>query len=447
MDISMNKFLRPFHFLRPNRVLAAIFILSVATFLACDKASPSSGKQLSINSFYEIYLPHWGESNVVEALNDRLTHLRGLFVEAVILSPMQPVSDRMKIGQLGSPFAIKDFSAYNEAIGHRDSLKATIKELQMSGMSVFMDWYPNLCAFDSDFYEYADSTNPSQVLSNRHNLSFNDVALIDLSKKDAAKKMLQHMKDWQNEFGLKGFRVHYPDNLPADFLEELKETGAILVGGEGSTKESNVDYFMDYEFFDCIEKLQADSSYNFSEILGLMDFEQQSGKIKPIHFSNNQFLSSRSTNSEALLGVKGRLSTATAFISPGAPLMLAGQEIPFGRPTNMYSSKTIDWPEKTEQDLFREFILLRQKNRSLQWGSKGQLRQLEVNNPRVLAFEKKVGGHILIGILNFSDDTEAIKPEEGIFNVNDYQKGRPIQIRAGQEFKLAPSQFLIFTNL
>lgn len=421
-----------------------LFILLLAGLYSCSEPK----EKVILDSdmlFYEIYVPHWGDDDALNNVLKRSDHLSSLFVDAVILSPLQPVSERMRIGETGSPYAISDYLSVNTQFGTGDDLHRLIDSLHSLDIMVFMDWFPAITAYDSPMADFMDSTAVDSVLKNSDNFSFRDVTLVDYQKDGARLELIRAMMHWVKEYHLDGFRVHHADVLPEQLLSDItKEVEGVLIAGIESGKIKDVfDIRQNEAFYD---KLVMASKEASPDPL-IEEFEDDSGKTNVINFTSNYVKHSQSGSPMTVFGNRYRLAFVLAAFLKGHLLLQGGQEIPVRRGVSIYQDRDIIWPQKTEMDFYRELILLKGKNKALQPLEGVKTRFLNSNNDKILCIEKTYKGHRVIGIFNFSGKSEKVRFEDPIFNVNDYQRQRPIQIRADKDVDLAPMQFLLFTNV
>lgn len=396
--------------------------------------------------FYEIYLPQWGDGNSFENIEQRIDHLRSLFVQCVILSPIQPPSERMKIGELGSPWAISDYRAINPLLGSEAALKSMINQFHNYGIKVIMDWYPLTTAYDSPLYEFAlDTPEAQKLLQNRHNFSYNDVTALDFENESLKEDILDDMQFWLETYQLDGFRVHQLDHLPDDFVNDILSSSEIItISGEDSKKDYGLPT-LNYDLYDAlIEGIEKDLPIADIEaaLLNVDDDGQQ-----PINFTSNTLIQTQKGTNYSTFGQRYKMAVAIAFVSHGHTLLLGGQELPLRQNLSLYQHRPFIWPDKNISDFYRELILLKGRNKALQMGREISTRIISTNNPHVICVEKIYEGHRFVGIFNFSNEKQTILLEENMFNVNDYKMNRPINIRANEEFKIASMQFLLFSNV
>jgi glycosidase len=365
----------------------------------------------------------------------------------VVLSPLQPISERMKIGELGSPWAIAEYRAFNEQLGSEASFNSMISTLHENGIKVLMDWFPAICAYDSPLYKFAlDSPAVIDAVGNRHNFSYNDVTLLDGDNEEFQNEVIGHMTYWLENYNLDGFRLHHLDNLPISFVDPLlRRENITIIAGEDSSNEHRLP-FANYDLYEAILACSEQDSIIQEIEDALLNVDYEDG-VKPINFTSNIYTQTQRGTDYTVFGFRYKMAAAIAFVSYGHTMIMGGQELPLRQNLSLYQHRPFEWPEKNISDLYRELILLKGRNKALHMNDDVETRVIPTNNPKVLCIEKKRGAHRFIGIFNFSQEREVITFDENIFNVNDYKMNRPITIRANEEFKVASMQFLLFSNV
>lgn len=422
-----------------------IFYLTFILLTGCQQdKSNIDALSKDENVFYEIYVPHWGDQNAIESIESRITHMQNLFVNGVILSPMHEISDRMKFGQIGSPFAVKDFEAFNTELGTEDQFIDLIDSLHSSEMIVIMDWFPAIAAYDNPLAKNPDTSDLKRVFENIDNFSFADATRLDYKDPEVLNGMIKAMKHWMSKYNLDGFRIHQANHLPENLLDEMQDLETIMIAGIESDKaDFKFTFQVDTDFYEAmVEASKSESPDPIKKML-----ENKKDMTRSIHFTSNYIKESQNGSVAAVFGNRYKLAFVLANFLDGHLMLRGGQEISMQRGTSLYLNRDIIWPEKTEMDFYRELILLKNRNKALQPRSDIQTSYINTNNEHVLGIEKKYKGHTVIGIFNFSGQSENVIFDDPIFNVDDYQRRRPIQIRAGEEVKLAPMQYLLFTNV
>ena len=102
---------------------------------------------------YELSVMNLTEKHNFDGVIDELDRIRDLGVDVVWLMPIHPRGEKMKFGECGSPYSVRDFRAINPAYGDFDSFGRLVKEIHARGMKVMLDIVYNHTSQDSALLE------------------------------------------------------------------------------------------------------------------------------------------------------------------------------------------------------------------------------------------------------------------------------------------------------
>lgn len=159
-----------------------------------------------------------------DGVRQRLDYLQDLGVTVVWLMPVHPIGEQKRIGQVGDPYAVRDFSAIDPELGDAEGLRALVADLHARGMRVIFDWTLNRASCDNvlvephpDWFTRDGAGNHYYAVPNRdyfHGFDFSSRPLRDW--------LLNAMRDWVTGFDLDGMRFDDSDITPLDFLDEIR---------------------------------------------------------------------------------------------------------------------------------------------------------------------------------------------------------------------------------
>ena len=118
---------------------------------AADAASPSSDSLVDCvvhppwsrsASIYEVNVRQFTPEGSFAALQAHLPRLRELGVNILWLMPIQPIGLKNRKGSLGSPYAVRDYTAVNPEFGTLEDFRALVRAIHAAGMRVIIDWWP-----------------------------------------------------------------------------------------------------------------------------------------------------------------------------------------------------------------------------------------------------------------------------------------------------------------
>ena len=136
---------------------------------------------------YELSVMNLTEKHNFDGVIDELDRIRDLGVDVVWLMPIHPRGEKMKFGECGSPYSVRDFRAINPAYGDFDSFGRLVKEVHARGMKVMLDIVYNHTSQDSVlvenhpdyFYQDADGKPMYRFWNDVYDLDYSNEALCD----------------------------------------------------------------------------------------------------------------------------------------------------------------------------------------------------------------------------------------------------------------------------
>ena len=159
-----------------------------------------------------------------DGVRERLGYLQELGVSVIWLMPIHPRGLEGRIGELGDPYAVRDFTAIDPELGDAASLRALIADIHQRGMRVVLDWTLNRASCDNvltgehpDWFTRDAAGRIFYAVPNRAHF-----AGFDFSNRALRAWLLKTMQDWVTGFDLDGLRFDDADLTPLDFLDEIR---------------------------------------------------------------------------------------------------------------------------------------------------------------------------------------------------------------------------------
>ncbi|UUZ49973.1 hypothetical protein LP420_07650 [Massilia sp. B-10] len=138
--------------------------------------------------------------------------------------PVHPVGVQARIGADGDPYAVRDFTAIDPALGDAAGLRALVDDLHRRGMRVIYDWTLNRASVDNVLTAshpewFTHDAARQAVLPGAEPRLFQR---FDFSSKPLRAWLLAAMQDWITAYGFDGLRFDDADITPLDFLDEIR---------------------------------------------------------------------------------------------------------------------------------------------------------------------------------------------------------------------------------
>jgi len=412
-------------------------------------------------SMYEVNLRQFSTgSKKFNGLKAQLPRLKTLGVKILWLMPIYPISQEGRLGSLGSPYAIKDFTKVNPEFGTLTEFKSLVNEAHKQGFRVILDWVGNHSGLDNVW----TTTHPEwyNVVNGQiqPNQDWRDVADLNYDNPGLRTAMFNSMKYWVTATGIDGYRCDFAGGVPTDFWED---TNAKL--------QAIKPLFMLSENQSDYSHLQSAfvSNYGWSLMGAFNDFASRGGDANsfsrpldqtamlyprgtfPLNFITNHDENSwNGTEFERMGGYVKRFAALT-FTFPGMPLMYNGQEIALNRRLAFFESDPIAWKKSTMTDFYRKLIALKTKNQALWNGAYGgSFTQLTGSTDDVLAFTRVRGANKVVVVVNLTGATQrstvSLGSTAGTFY--KYSNGVKVKLTSNYKFIVPAGEFEIYsTNL
>ena len=170
---------------------------------------------------YELSVMNLTEKHNFDGVIDELDRIRDLGVDVVWLMPIHPRGEKMKFGECGSPYSVRDFRAINPAYGDFDSFGRLVKEVHARGMKVMLDIVYNHTSQDSVlaenhpdyFYQGADGKPMYRFWNDVYDLDYSNEALCDY--------MVETALMWA-KLGVDGYRCDVAPMVPLNFWSRAR---------------------------------------------------------------------------------------------------------------------------------------------------------------------------------------------------------------------------------
>src|SRR6478752_7185007 len=117
-------------------------VAGVLIWLFCAASAEAIPAQDSV-VMYEVNLRAFSQAGDLAGVTARLDNIQALGANVLWLMPIHPIGHLKSVGQLGSPYSVKDYGAVSSEYGTQTDLSALVDAAHKCGMSVLMDWVAN----------------------------------------------------------------------------------------------------------------------------------------------------------------------------------------------------------------------------------------------------------------------------------------------------------------
>lgn len=306
---------------------------------------------------YEVNLRQYTEGGTVKEFEGQLQRLKELGVDILWFMPVHPISQDGRKGELGSYYAVQDYTAFNPEFGTIDEFKDVVKKAHSLGMKVILDWVPNHTGRDNRWVTEHPDWYAKDSLGNMYGpYDWTDVYKLDYNNKEMRAAMVDAFKFWLTEVDVDGFRCDVAGEVPTDFwdearpqLDSVKEVFMLAEASKPELQANGFDMGYNWPMKDLFSEIAATSGqYTFKDAEGNMrSFPAKHAvaidsllAVQEKQYPRDTYLMNMITNHDlnSWEGTEqerlGNLSDAFAVLSytlPSMPLIYTGQETGMNR--------------------------------------------------------------------------------------------------------------------
>ncbi|MFD2612405.1 alpha-amylase family glycosyl hydrolase [Paenibacillus gansuensis] len=467
---------------RTNYMLAwslSICLVSLAGLTGCSGSKPQADQSPAVQKQQQgakkgVTVPEWSNKAVMYEVNVRqytkegtfkafeahLPRLKELGVDMLWLMPIHPISEKNRIGSLGSYYAVQDYKKVNSEFGTAEDFRSLVEKAHEMGFKVILDWVANHTGWDHPWTENPGwhTTDETGKIVQPAGTNWADVADLNYENSDMQAAMLDAMKYWVSEYGIDGYRCDYAGGVPKAFWEkvrtELEEIKPVYLLAEDDqqigllTKAFHSNY--GWQVYHMMNRI-AKGLGNAEQIQKYGDrFETTYPQgAYPLNFTSNHDENSWVGTEFERLKDAVKPMAALSFTLPGMPLIYSGQEAGLNKRLAFFEKDEISWDNLSMTPLYQDLIRLKHENEALWNGSAGgPFRSLGVGDKRILAFERTKGSNTVVVVMNLSG--EAVKSSVSMADMAGSYKLFPSQTAAEmqteQPVDLKPWEYLIYTK-
>ncbi|WP_343696315.1 alpha-amylase family glycosyl hydrolase [Flavobacterium sp.] len=408
---------------------------------------------------YQVNIRAFSQAGTLKGVQDRLTQIQELGANVVYLMPVYPVGKVKASGELGSPYAVKDYKAVNPDFGTLQDLQTLVEEAHKKNMAVVLDWVANHTAWDNNWITehpnwYQKDANGNIIIPPGTN--YNDVAQLDFNNAEMKAAMIDAMSYWVYNANIDGFRCDYADFVPQTFwteaitkLRKIKKNQNILMLAEGSKVNhfaAGFDYTFGFNFFSTLEQLFKDNKpattiqdSNATEYAN--NYNPENRVVR--YTSNHDVNLSEGTPLELFGGKKGSIATfVVAAYLKSVPMIYNGQEIGYAQRLNYFSRTPIDWTTADNDMLaeYKKIIAFRNTSNAIKTGT-----FTGYSSDAVSAFTMIKDSEKVFVLSNLTGSTvKQLVPSTLKGNWKDAFTGAAVTL--GADITLQPFQYVVLKN-
>jgi glycosidase len=406
-------------------------------------------------NIYEVNVRQYTPEGTFKAFITHLGRLKEMGVQTLWFMPIQPISKVDRKGELGSYYAIANYTAINPEYGSLDDWKELVNTAHEMGFKVIIDWVANHTGADHywlekypDFYVRDSATGKAKFAfdwSDTRDLNYDNLAMQD--------SMINAMKFWLST-QIDGFRCDVAGEVPKTFWSRAIDTlkgknpGIFMLAESNDAwlHEAGFDATYPWEEFSTMKKIAKGEA-----TADLLDSSQAKLASYPANAIRMYFTSNHDENSwnKADYGtmpgaVHAPFAVLTQTWARSVPLIYSGQEEPYLDSISFFYKDTIAFGKYERAPFYKTLLQLRSSNPAL--AANAAYTRIQAGNPRqVFAYTREKDGKKILVVLNLSATaaTVELKDQSLTAKPTSYLGSSPNQ-PSGSIFALEPWGYSIF---
>lgn len=173
---------------------------------------------------YSVYVRNHGIKGTFKDVEEDLERIKSLGTDIIWLMPIHPIGIKNKKGNLGCPYAIKNYREVNPEYGNLEDLKSLLNKIHSLEMECIIDVVYNHTSPDSWLVENHPEffyRKPNGAMGNKVG-EWTDVVDLDYNNSELWDYQIETLKYWTS-LGVDGFRCDVAPLVPLQFWIRARE--------------------------------------------------------------------------------------------------------------------------------------------------------------------------------------------------------------------------------
>ena len=442
--------------------LIKIPLLVLLLLTSCKEAKKTSDSGVAANvdslsankmwyassNIYEVNLRQYTTEGTFKAFAKSLPRLKEMGVEILWFMPITPIGieDRKNTPKdLGSYYAVRNYTAVNEEYGTMDDWKSLVKEAHTMGFKVITDWVANHSAPDNPWIkshpEFYEKDSAGNII---YAFDWTDTRKLNYKSRGLRDSMIAAMKFWLKESGIDGFRCDVAGEVPTDFWKEcidtlraIKPDLFMLAEAEKAalhTAGFNASYT--WGAMGAMKDLYTGKKTlaQFDSLLNENIKTHPAGSARMFFTTNHDENSWNGTEFEKFGNAYKAFAVFSQTMGQTIPLIYSGQELPNKKRLKFFVKDTIPWTGKYEMAPFYKTLLTLRKTNPALAVDASYKRLASSNNDVVFAYVREKEGRKAVMVFNMSKKAQQFTISDSVIN------GEPMNVFIGVKEKVSDTQ-------
>lgn len=413
-------------------------------------------------TIYEVNIRQFSPEGTFQAFRKHLPRLKKMGVNILWLMPIYPISQTHRKGELGSYYAIADYTKVNPEFGTFEDFRELVAEIHQLNMHVILDWVPNHTGWDHSWITSHPEWYTQRNDSITHGLNndgsptdWYDVADLNYDMEPMRNTMIESMKFWLRAGDVDGFRCDVANLVPDDFwdqvrpaLEQIKPV-FMLAESEGNPNHFETCFQANYgwTFYHLLNDIASGKqNVNALDHYLAKDRSENPAGYYHLNFTSNHDENSNAGSAPERLGNKLEALNVLAFTFEGIPLIYSGQEARNEKRLSFFDKDPIEWKDYPLEKFYTKLVQLKSFNKSLWNGNHGGKLERINESESIYAFKREKDGHRVVVLINCSDTDATTTLTEGLHGLSELFTGREFNIGPDTPIKLKSGEYWVMAN-
>ncbi|HET7118167.1 MAG TPA: alpha-amylase family glycosyl hydrolase [Hanamia sp.] len=376
-----------------------------------NKAHPKWSYSTNI---YEVNVRQYSPEGTFAAFAKSLPRLKDMGVDVLWFMPITPISEKGRLGSLGSYYAIKNYTEINPEFGTMEDFKNLVNQAHELGFKVIIDYVADHTGNDHPWLmehpEFYVKDENNEIV---HPHGWSDVSQLNYEVPELWDYMIDVLQFWVKECDLDGFRCDMAHLVRLDFwiqakkkLSKLKDNLFWLGECEEPEYHKVFDATYTWRWMHASEEFyhQKLNLQNLLTVLYKTVTEFPCSAMRDYFTSNHDENSWNGTEYEKY-GDAAQLFAVFSCTWNGIPMIYSGQELPNKKRLKFFDKDQIEWNGNFElHNFYKTLLTLKSNNKALCAADPNVLTQI-ISPPedyKVFAYLRKQKSDQVLVILNCS---------------------------------------------
>jgi len=377
---------------------------------------------------YQVNTRQFSQAGNFDGVSDQLQRIKDLGCDIIWLMPIHEIGVKKRKGELGSPYAVKDYYSINPEFGDAHDLKRLISKAHALQLKVILDWVPNHSAWDNKLVEthphwyakdYKGDFRPSPWWD------WDDIIEFDYSVPALCDYMVDALCYWVEHFDIDGYRCDVAGYVPNQFWQQaraaLDKIKPVFMLAEWENRDLHQHGF-DMTYAWSWNETLFDIIRGEASLDKLRKYYSWNERSWPKHAYRMTFISNHDENAwegtpTEKFGQAQHVCIILSCLGEGMPLIHNGQEAGESKRLKFFEKDPIDWKDDAIGDFYKQLIVLKKEYSAL-WNGEHGATMIQVPNSNqgtIFSFVRQDEQSKWLIVLSFSQEHQEVTFTQPLF--------------------------------